>query len=164
MTNEHPAPWWYRLAARIMPSRCREIPEAVNPDRVVLRQVAIWKRHCYVQQFAGSEDPRYMHSHQWHRTIALGLWGSYTENRMAGPAIVRRAPYCYTMGADVVHHVQNPGPGHTSVFVGLWRDDDLKHYYGTPSTLSEMACDKGWRPMTRRSRWERHIRKMVERI
>lgn len=78
---EHPAPWWYRLAARYFPDRCREIPEARNPERVVLRQVALVKRYVYLQQFASPEDPRFMHSHQWHRTFAFGLWGSYREAR-----------------------------------------------------------------------------------
>lgn len=162
--TEHPAPWWYRLAARLCPSRCREIPEAVNPDRVVLRQFALWHRHVYVQQFASSEDPRFMHSHQWHRTIAFGLWGSYTEHRIAGLPRKRTAPYCYTMGADVVHHVQSPGPGHTSIFIGLWRDDDLKHYYGAPRTLTDAAVVEGDNPETWRARWEDHIVKMVSRI
>lgn len=143
---EHPAPWWFRALARAFPERCREIPEAVNPNRVVLRQFAIWKRHVYLQQFASSEDPRWFHSHQWKRTIAIGLWGSYTEERHN---VSRRvsAPYFYTMGPDVIHHVQNPSRGHTSIFVGLWRDDDLKRYFrlaGVP--------------------WYQHIRKMVKRI
>lgn len=160
--NQHPAPWWFRLAMRIAPSRCREIPEAVNPDRIVLRQVALWLRHVYLQQFASSEDPRFMHSHQWHRTIAFGLWGGYTEQRIAGRRRWRSAPYCYTMGADVVHHVQAPTPGHTSIFVGLWRDDDLKHYYGTPWTDAEAACVGN--PATIRKLWSDHIKVMVARI
>ncbi len=153
----HPAPWWYRLAERFFPERCREIPEAQNPDRIVLRQVALVKRYVYLQQFASAEDPRYMHSHQWHRTIALGLWGSYREARIAGPDKVRRAPYAYTMDSSVVHHVQDVLPGHTSIFVGLWRDDDLKHYYGVPK-------DVEGDPDTFRRLWSDHIKVMVKRI
>jgi len=146
---EHPAPWWYRLAARFFPDRCREIPEAVNPGRIVLRQFALVKRYVYLQQFAGSEDVRWMHSHQWHRTFALGLWGSYTERRLGGRyERLVQAPYAYTMGRDVVHQVLRPSPGHTSIFVGLWRNDDLKQYH---------RRDQG-------VRWEDHIQVMVARI
>ena len=145
--REYPAPWWFRLAQRFFPGRCREIPEAIHPERIVLRQFAIVKRYCYLQQFASSEDPCYMHSHQWRRTFALGLWGSYTEQRLN---VKRRkvAPYAYTMGRDVIHHVQDPSPGHTSLFVGLFRDDDLKFYFH----------------IARRIPWQAHIRKMVKRI
>lgn len=145
---EHPKPWWYRLAERICPDRCREIPEARAPERIVLRQVALWKRHVYLQQFASSESASWAHSHQWHRTFALGLWGGYVEHRLAGPSRTRRAPYFYTMGADVIHRVALPSRGHTSLFVGLWRDDDLKHYFPTRVGV----------------RWERHILKQVKRI
>lgn len=147
--KEHPKPWWYRLAERYFPERCREIPEAVNPDRIVLRQFAIVKRHVYLQQFASSEDSCWMHSHQWRRTFALGLWGHYTERRLGGMFERSvRAPYFYTMNHDVVHHVRFPSPGHTSIFVGLWRDDDLKHYYPTGRAVF----------------WPAHIRKFVKRI
>lgn len=173
MRPDHPAPWWFLLAMRFFPERCREIPEAVNPDRIVLRQVALWFRHVYLQQFASSEDPRYMHSHQWLHTIAIGLWGKYEEHRIAGPMCVRRAPYFYTMDASVVHHVQNPSPGHTSIFIGLFRDDDLKHYYGAPRTSVNLkmlrvigdgtyAQDPG--PLTFRKLWSDHIQKLVKRI
>jgi hypothetical protein len=146
--NEHPKPFWYRLAERICPGRCREIPEAVNPDRIVLRQVALWKRFAYLQQFSSGEDFNFFHSHQWSRTIAIGLWGQYVEERIAGPLRLRRAPYLYTMGADVVHRVDCPSPGHTSVFIGFFRDDDLKHYY----------------PREGRRLWSEHIKVMVRRI
>lgn len=164
MSNEHPAPWWYRLAEWLAPGRCREIPEAVNPDRIVLRQVALVSRSIYLQQFASSEDPRFMHSHQWRRTIAIGLWGRYRERRIAGPARVRRAPYAYTMDASIVHHVQDPTPGHTSVFIGLGRDDDLKHYYGTPETKPEGWSVAGEHPRTFRRLWSDHIQRFVKRI
>lgn len=150
MTEQHhPRPWWYRLALRLCPARCREIPEAQNPERIVLRQVALIGRYLYLQQFASGEDPSWMHSHQWHRTIALGLWGSYLERRLAGPARWRRAPYFYTMDASAIHHVLAPSQGHTSLFLGLWRDDDLKHYYP-----AEPA----------RRLWSDHIKVMVARI
>jgi hypothetical protein len=145
--REHPAPWWFHLLSRWFPDRCREIPEAVNPDRIVLRQFAIVKRYCYLQQFASSEDARFMHSHQWRRVFALGLWGSYTEQRHNIKRLVV-APYFYTMGRDVVHHVQDPSPGHTSIFFGVFRDDDLKQYFETGRGIP----------------WEQHIQKMVKRI
>lgn len=164
---QHPKPWWYRLAERIAPHRCREIPEAQNPDRIVLRQVALVYRHVYLQQFASGEDPRFMHSHQWRRMIAIGLWGKYSEARISGPDRVRRAPYFYTMDASVVHHVQEPGPGHTSIFIGLGRDDDLKFYYGAPDLANPegyMVPSMGQKPATYRTPWHQHIQKMVKRI
>lgn len=146
---EHPAPWWYRLLSRWFPGRCREIPEARNPDRIVLRQFAIIKKYVYLQQFASSEDHRWMHSHQWHYAIAIGLWGSYLERRLGGRFMKwRMAPYIYTMGHDVVHHVQRPSRGHTALFIGLFRDDDLKRYYPTNGSRH----------------WARHILKQVARI
>ncbi len=152
MIPVHATPWWYRLAERHFPERCREIPEATDPTgkQIVLRQVALFGRYLYLQQFASSENMSFMHSHQWHRTFALGLWGSYTEKRLAGHAKRRRAPYFYTMGADVVHHVQLPSEGHTSLFLGLWRDDDLKHSYPAHAPGKRL--------------WSDHIRVMVKRI
>lgn len=145
--SHHPAPWWYRLAERLAPDRCREIPEATDPTRVVLRQVALIKRYLYVQQFASGENPEWMHSHQWLRTFALGLWGGYRERRHNISRWVS-APYAYTMGVDVIHQVIDPTPGHTSLFLGLFRNDDLKQYFrthqGTP--------------------WEDHIQVKVKRI
>lgn len=145
--TEHPAPWWYRVAERYFPERCREIPEARNPERIVLRQFAVIKRYLYLQQFASSEDCRYMHSHQWHRTFALGLWGSYTEQRHNLRRRVK-APYFYTMGKDVIHHVIWPSPGHTSLFLGLWRDDNMKYYFKVGQGIP----------------WKAHIKVQVKRI
>lgn len=145
----HPAPWWYRLLSRWFPDRCREIPEAVNPERIVLRQFAVVLRYVYLQQFASSEDARWQHSHQWRRTFALGLWGRYRERRLGGKYSRRvRAPYFYTMGRDVIHQVRFPSKGHTSLFIGLWRDDDLKEYHR----------------VGRGVHWEEHIRVKVKRI
>jgi hypothetical protein len=160
-TIQHPKTWWFKLAERWFPDRCREVPEAVNPNRIVMRQFALFGRHLYLQQFCSDEDPRFLHCHQWHRTVALGLWGAYTEHRMAGPEKRRRAPYCYTMGPDVIHHVQKVTPGHTSLFLGLWRNDDLKHYYGAPQTLADKSAME---PGTFRRTWDSHIKKMVKRI
>lgn len=102
-----------------------------------------------------------MHSHQWEHCYALGLWGSYTEVRIAGRPKRRRAPYFYHIDSSVVHHVQDPKPGHTSLFLGLWRDDDLKHYHGAPQTLADKSAVE---PTTLRRTWENHITKMVKRI
>ena len=143
-TPHHPQPWWYHVAARYFPDRCREIPEARNPERIVLRQFALIKRYAYLQQFASSEDPGWAHSHQWRYTVALGLWGSYTETRLAGWARRRCAPYLFWMDATVIHQVSVPSVGHTSIFIGLFRDDDLKHYYPVPAIG--------------RKHWEAHIK------
>ena len=166
---QHPAPWWYRLLARLWPSRCREIPEANNPTwpdgspRIVLRQFALVKRYVYLQQFACPEDSRFMHSHPYAFMLAIGLWGSYTERRIAGATKKRRAPYLYIMDGGHVHHVQAPGAGHTSIFLGLFRAADGsqgdKHYYGTPTPggLGQPAT-------TYRALWSEHIREFVKRI
>jgi len=155
--QHHPKPWWYRLAERLFPERCREIPEAQNPERIVLRQFAIVKRYCYLQQFASGEDPQWFHSHQWRYTIALGLWGSYSERRKRRGAFnkswtyrVVRAPYLYAMDDRVIHQVTGPTAGHTSVFIGLFRDDDLKRYWN---------CRTGYYRT-----WEDHIKVKVKRI
>jgi hypothetical protein len=150
----NPKPWWFRLAERLIPERTREIPEAYDPSRgVVLRQVAIVKRYVYLQQFSGSEHPAWAHSHQWRRTFAIGLWGSYLELRPAWQGLrLRRAPYFYTMDDSVIHRVTLPSPGHTSVFIGLWRNDDLKYYYPIERIRAE------------RVRWDQHIKEMVRRI
>ena len=163
--TQHPAPWWYRLAVRLVPSRCREIPEARSPDRIVLRQVAIAKHHWYLQQFASAEDPRYMHSHPFRGMIAIGLWGRYTEHRIAGASIERRAPYLYTMDGSHVHHVQEVSPGHTSLFLGFGRaaDDSPgdKRYYGVPGPTSWTGSLS---PITVFRSWQQHIVEKVKRI
>ena len=154
----NPQPWWYRLAERWFPDRCREIPEAQDPSRIVLRQVALWYRHVYLQQFASSEHKDWMHSHQWRHTFALGLWGAYTEYRPGQWPVIRCAPYAYGMDSEVVHQVVNPTPGHTSIFVGLWRDDDLKYYH-------KVVPSFGRRFRTGVTRlWSDHIKVMVKRI
>ena len=154
--HHHPRPWWFRLALLLAPDRCREIPEATDPTgkTILLRQVALVKRYLYLQQFASSENPNWMHSHQWRRTVALGLWGSYTERRH-GVSRRKWAPYLYTMGPDVVHQVVDPSRGHTSLFLGVWRRDELKHYFwvreGNPPTLIGQP-------------WDEHVKVMVARI
>lgn len=174
VTIEHPAPWWYRLALRLVPGRCREIPEAVNPDRIVLRQVALWKHHAYLQQFASAEDPRFMHSHPFRHMLAIGLWGRYREHRIAGASIERRAPYLYVMDGGHVHHVQDVSPGHTSIFIGIGRAEDGaegdKRFYGAPDKIEGSpyvdADGKVWYPLPWTSwlPWQHHIRVKVKRL
>lgn len=195
------APWWYRLLARLWPSRCREIPEADNPTwcehkdpaqeivrdallpagscrqcgappRIVLRQFALIKRFAYLQNFGCAEDPRYMHSHPFRFMIAIGLWGSYTERRVAGASFKRSAPYVYTLDSGHVHHVQNVSAGHTSIFIGFGRAEDGsegdKRYFGSPvendyATEAIGSCSPGI-PITFWSSWKQHIRRKVARI
>jgi hypothetical protein len=131
--REHPAPWWYRLAQRLfpgressdVPGRCREIPEAQDPSRILLRQVAIVSRRVYLQQFASGEGPD-MHAHEG-PVLVLGLWGSYREQRLVGTERRVQAPYAYVMGRDVVHRVDRPSPGHTSIFVILRRERERQY-------------------------------------
>lgn len=198
---QHPRPWWYSLALRLFPGRCREIPEADNPTwcehrnpvthgdvesrrfpagtvgicrqcgappRILLRQVSIWKRHWYLQQFACSEDPRFMHSHPAKFMIVIGLWGSYTEQRIAGAPIKRSAPYVYTMDAGHVHHVQKPGRGHTSLFLmfGVQHDAEVgdKMYFGAPVDTDSTGVVQPEQPTTLTRHWKQHIRRKVARI
>lgn len=164
---EHGKTWWYKLAERFFPARCREVPEAQNPERLVMRQFALVGRHVYLQQFCGDEDARFLHSHQWRWTIAIGLWGKYIEHRLAGPARLRRAPYFYVMDASVVHHVQHVAPGHTSIFIGIGRDDSLKKYYGATVTLpsgSEAAPRTLAKPALDEDGGPAHIQKVVRSI
>ncbi len=201
-----PRPWWYSLALRIAPGRCREIPEAQNPDRIILRQVALvknrrelqllaltkilfasgWRErfwrsvlwlasfaNVYLQQFASDEDPRFMHCHPYKFMIAIGLWGGYTEHRIAGAPKRRRAPYLYTMDGGHVHHAQAVTKGHTSIFAGFGRAIDGtigdKHYYGVPVDANPKrrfvpSASMGQKPETRRTLWSDHIKVFVERI
>lgn len=177
---EWPAPWWYRFAVWLLSTlapqrsrdekswwcRCREIPEPTDPDRVLLRQVALVKRYVYLQQFASAEDPQFMHSHPYRLMIAIGLWGSYLERRIAGRDRRRRAPYLYVMDGGHVHHVQEPARGHTSIFVGLGREEDGsqgdKRYYGIPRRLDGIAAEDY--PGTTFRTWQDHIRRKVARL
>ena len=143
---EHPAPWWYRLASRVVPGRCREIPEALHPNRILLRQVAIIRRHVYLQSFASSEDAGWMHSHEFRRAIAIGLWGSYIESTPGDEGVVK-APYVKCMGPGMMHRVSHPSPGHTSLLIGTRRVSS-RTYYRTP-----IGRD-----------WSRHVKRQVERL
>lgn len=164
-----PPPWWFRWANYLLPERCREVPCPTQPERIMLRQFALWKRYAYLQQFACSEELNWMHSHQWRRVWAFVLWGGYVERRLGEAARNRRAPAVYTMDHRVAHHIQYPTPGHTSLFVGLWRDDDLKGYFPTFWQVGltggllglewERQHSRAWRKP-----WESHIQKLVKRI
>ena len=148
-THVWPKPWWYRAAERLIPSRCREVPEAQDPDRILLRQVALWKKHVYLQQFASGEDPRWMHSHPWRYCLAIGLWGGYRELRLTGPWRNRRAPYFFVLDNRDIHNVTFPSRGHTSIFIGLGEKTDNKHYFDSnPVTIH----------------WTKHIKRKVKRL
>lgn len=166
--NPHPRPWWFELALRWWPERCREVPCPTQPDRIMLRQFALWGRHAYLQQFACSEELEWFHTHQWRRTFAFVLWGGYIERRLGEVARVRRAPAAYSMGPEVAHHIQHPTPGHTSLFIGLWRDDALKRYLPTMHQVGALgALGREWERQHSRMwwvRWEDHIKRMVARI
>lgn len=151
MIGHHPELWWFKLAKRLLPDRCREVPEATDPGRVLLRQLAIVKEHCYLQQFASGENCDYHHSHPWSLgTIAIGVSGAVGEERLAGPNRIRRyyAPYFRYMPPEFIHNTFAPSAGHTSIFIGLGRKTDDKHYFS-------IASKKHWRD---------HIKKLVKRI
>jgi hypothetical protein len=117
----HPAPWWYRLAARVVPSRCREIPEC-GGRRILLRQVALVGRTVYLQGFASGEDPAYMHSHPGTLVLVLGIWGACSERRLGRARVRRRvAPYAYAMDDATIHLNTEPTRGHTSIVAFLGR-------------------------------------------
>lgn len=106
-----------------------------------------------------------MHSHPATIMIVIGLWGRYTEQRIAGAPIERKSPYLYTLDRGHVHHVQQPTAGHTSLFLmfGVQHDDPIgdKRYFGAPVTVGEYD---GWGPTTLTRPWRLHIKKKVARI
>jgi hypothetical protein len=145
-------PWWYKLAERIVPGRCREIPEAREPDQILLRQVALISRRVYLQQFASAEDHRYYHRHEG-PVLCIGLWGSYVDvelkrRKMGITLILRRicAPYIRYMPADYWHHVERPR-NQCSIFVVLRRQRERYYTEG----------GRSWP-------WKEHVKKQVERI
>ena len=148
--KQWPKTWWYRLAERWFPSRCREVPEATDSNQVLIRQFAIVKKYIYLQQFASSENAKWMHSHPWSwGTVAIGLWGSVDDKHLGNDLRTKRkrAPYFNYYGPTLVHQSTNPSSGHTSIFIGLGRKTDDKNYF--PAI---------------RKHWLRHIQKLVARI
>lgn len=137
---------------QIWPSRYREIPEATDPAKVLLRQFALVKRHVYLQQFVNGENPNYYHSHPWRwGTIAIGLRGSLTDVSFGGYWPKRRfwAPYLRYMGPNHVHRTERPSADHLSIFIGLGTKTDQKGYWVDPGPPKH---------------WSDHIKKQVERI
>lgn len=156
MNQHYPAPWWYRLANVVFPSRCREIPESTDPDRILLRQFAIIRRYVYLQQFASSEAEDWFHAHNWFIIVAIGLWGGYKEEIMPPghtpiEKFERRAPYLTFMDRTIRHRVSCPSTGHTSLSIGLGPNYGDRTYFhrNDPST-----------PVS----WQNHVKKLVRRI
>lgn len=132
----YPKTWWYSLAEKLVPDRCREVPHARDSGRVLIRQVALVKRRAYLQQFASSEfdasEGLYYHTHPWRLgTIAIGLYGELEEIRPRGVSGFRRwvAPYVRYMGPNFMHMSAPVKPGHTSLFIGLGLKTDSKFYH-----------------------------------
>jgi hypothetical protein len=148
---QHPKTWWFKLLERVFPSRCREVPEATNPDQVLIRQFAIWKGRVYLQQFASSENPEWHHSHPWkYGTVAIGLWGSVQDTHLGNDWRTKRkrAPYLSVYGPTTIHQSTDPSPGHTSIFIGLGeKRDSEKHYF-----------------RAERKPWREHILRLVKRL
>jgi hypothetical protein len=143
--EQAPAPWWYRLASRFLPARCREVPEARKPERTLLRQAALVLRTVYLQGFASGEDPEWYHGHgRW--LLVVGLWGGYRELRPGQPPCTRRAPYAFLMAPGELHAVDAPTRGHTSLAVFLSRG---QRFYVRRSEV------RGWRD---------HVRKEVRSV
>lgn len=140
------APWWYRLLARYFPSRVREIPEATDPLRILLRQFAIVKRRIYLQSFASGEQEGFSHAHEG-PTLCLGLWGAYDDRALIGVWRRFRAPYIRLLGRETWHRVANPSPGHTSIFVLLRRERERQY-------IDESAVKP----------WTEHVQQQVARI
>jgi hypothetical protein len=139
-------PWWYALALRWIPSRCRAIPEATDPDRILLYQVAIWSRRIYLQSFASGEQVGWSHAHEG-PVLCIGLWGSYTDRALIGTERRIRAPYVRYLGREVWHRVADPSRGHTSIFVVIRRERERQY-------VSESAVIP----------WQQHVKKEVARI
>lgn len=149
----NPALWWYILLAKWFPNRVREIPEARDPEQILIRQFAIIKERAYLQQFACSENHNWHHSHPWKwGTIAIGLSGSVTDHKYGMKHLEKRykAPYIRYMGPAHIHRTSDPSPNHTSIFLGLGPKTDEKYYYQNP-------------PSNQRH-WTKHIKKVVKRI
>ena len=152
MPKFHPKPRWFKFLESRFPERCREIPEAIEPDKILLRQFAIIKGHVYLQQFASGENPLYFHSHPWRRgTIAIGLRGSVMDQNLVGfwRHRVVKAPYFRFMGPNTVHNTTDPSPNHMSIFIGLGKKTDAKGYWNEPAEPAH---------------WEKHIQKKVKRL
>jgi hypothetical protein len=151
MTSHHPPTRWFKLLSKWLPSRCREVPEATEVNQVLIRQFAIIRGHVYLQQFASSENPDWMHSHPWrYGTLALGLWGSVDDKHLGNDYRTKRkhAPYLNYYGPTTIHQSTNPSSGHTSIFIGLGRkSDDHKFYFKAD-----------------RLHWRGHILKLVKRL
>jgi hypothetical protein len=140
----HPAPWWYRLAALVVPGRCRVVPESLRPSQVLLRQVALVSRRVYLQGFASGEHIDWAHSHgAW--VLVLGLYGACSEWR-PGRTKARSAPYCYLMAPGEFHQVVAPTPGHTSIAI----------YFAEPARF--------YAPVAAIKHWTEHVRKRVRRV
>lgn len=152
---QHPKTFWYKILEKYFPSRCREVPEATEPNKILIRQFAIWKGRIYLQQFASGENPAWLHSHPWKKgTIAIGLWGSVVDCQVPGADQVRlyKAPYIRLMGPNHYHQTLDPSKGHTSIFIGLGEKTDFKYY------LPKMEV------FNLRKHWTTHIQKLVKRI
>ena len=150
----YPKTWWFKLCEKVIPSRCREIPEATDPNQILLRQVAIWREHIYLQQFASSENLDFYHTHPWsHGTIAIGLYGKLAEWLPSGPIYrkIWKAPYFRYMGPQFLHSSAPFGPGHTSVFIGLGKKTNRKYYHAASDAEASIH-------------WEDHIIKKVKRL
>lgn len=131
----HKPCWWWRVAKRLFPSRCREIPRADRPDVVLIRQVELIKDRAYLQQFAAAEEVGEYHSHPWAGgTLAIGLAGWLQEEEPFAPESMRYwlAPYFRVMSAGHIHRTAQVGRGHTSIFIGLGKKTDEKFYYDLP--------------------------------
>jgi hypothetical protein len=152
MQLEHPKPSWFRFLEQWFPERCREVPEASDPDRILLRQFAIVKGCAYLQQFASGENPEFYHSHPWrHGTIAIGLRGRLIDHNFVGYWRHKevRAPYFRYMGPNTVHNTTDPSPDHVSIFIGLGTKTNDKGYWVNPPKPQH---------------WTNHIQRLVKRL
>ena len=161
--THHPAPNWFKVLAALFPGRCREIPEATDPGRVLLRQFAIVKRVCYLQQFASGENPNYYHRHEFQRMLVIVLRGSYIERRPGAPDRLVIGPCVYTMDDRIVHQVDEPSASHTSIFLGLRRRGERTYFRRGRARIGvagRVASILDLTPID----WRAHVKRQVERI
>lgn len=133
----------------LFPGRYREIPLAENPDKILIKQLAVLKKHVYLQSFVNGEGDDFVHSHSWkYGTIAVGLLGRVTDyNLGTNETKTIKAPYFRYMPPSTLHSTNNP-VNHLSIFIGLGQKiDDLKGY---------VAKNK--------IPWNQHIKKFVKRL
>jgi len=109
---------FYDIAAKLFPSRCREIP-AIDGG-ILLRQIKLTEK-VFLQNFAKPEPEGIFHLHRWERMRSFVLTGSFIEQRLRADRSKRlirhRFLSTYSMTRDVVHRVAYWSPRCWTIFI-----------------------------------------------